>query len=181
MSYWVVALFDQESENKLRALWKKVVDSGVNSFMLDTDSIPHITLAACDQIDENEFLPRLKEFAAGIEPFRLLFSSIGIFPFGNNVLFLTPVITDKLLALHTGVHGLLCEKNCTVAHLHYQPNHWAPHCTIAVNAPLEESLKGISSLMADFQPLQVTVDALLVVEAYPIRYMERYPLTGACQ
>jgi hypothetical protein len=178
MSYWVVMLFDQESEDKIRGMWKKVCDVGVNTFMLDTDSMPHISAASCEQIEEEVLLPRLKELAGLTEAFALEFSSIGIFPFGNNVLFLAPVINDKLLALHKEIHGLLCEKNCFQAHQHYLPNHWTPHCTLAVNASHEESLKGISALLGDFQAFEVTVDALCVVEAYPIRYLQRYPLKG---
>jgi hypothetical protein len=32
--------------------------------------------------------------------------------------------------------------------------------------------------LGDFQAFEVTVDALCVVEAYPIRYLQRYPLKG---
>lgn len=178
MSYWVVMLFDTESENRIRSLWKNVVDSGVNSFMLDTDSVPHITLASCDQIAGDVFYPRLKEFAAQTQPFSLVLSSIGIFASGSHVLYLAPVITDKLLDIHTSIHKLLCEKTCSAANVHYQPNHWTPHCTLAVNMPLEECIKGTASLLPEFQPIEVTVEALQVVEAYPIRYLERYPLLG---
>lgn len=43
MPYAVEMFFDKESDGYIRGLWRTLKESGISSYMHDSDNVPHIT------------------------------------------------------------------------------------------------------------------------------------------
>ena len=51
MPYAVELLFDAEGETRVRCVWKALKAAGLSSYMVDSESRPHITLAVYDSLE----------------------------------------------------------------------------------------------------------------------------------
>lgn len=65
-------------------------------------------------------------------PVRL--DAVGVFPGDAGVVFLAPVVTPALLALHEAAHEALAPALADPDPL-YAPGRWVPHCTTTVGIP----------------------------------------------
>src|SRR5688572_24870937 len=63
----------------------------------DSEVGPHITLAACEELDLPGCASLLDEWAGGIEDRRVHFESLGVFLLDSAVVFAAPVVTRALL------------------------------------------------------------------------------------
>jgi 2'-5' RNA ligase len=167
LAYVVVLLFDRDSEEKILKICSEICGHS-GTFMLDSCSKPHITIAICEEIDEQTFYAGLESFAGNRDKFNLRFESIGIFTFKNITLFLSPVITDSLLNIHKEIYTFFTEeKICSTPTEQYLPNKWVPHCTLAVDMTPDESIKAIKSLICNFQALDVRIEYIGIAEYSP--------------
>ncbi len=164
MSYIAVLLFDADSEEKISRICRDICINDANTFMVDSCSRPHITLAMCNEFNEQVFYNQLDLFAVNREKFNLRLESIGIFPFKNSTLFLSPIITDALTSIHKDFYGVFTEDICPNQSTQYLPNRWVPHCTLAVGLPPDESIKAIQSLLNNFQPFDVRIEYIGIAE-----------------
>ncbi len=50
MPYAVELLFDEEGEARVRRIWEALKAAGLSAYMVESGSIPHITLAVYDSL-----------------------------------------------------------------------------------------------------------------------------------
>jgi 2'-5' RNA ligase len=167
LAYVVVLLFDRESEEKILKICSDICGHDSGAFMVDSCSKPHITIAICEEINEQTFYTGLESFAVSSDKFNLRFESIGIFNFKNITLFLSPVITDALINIHKKFYAFFTEDICNTPTEQYLPNKWVPHCTLAVDMTPGESITAIKSLIGNFQALDVQVEYIGIAEYSP--------------
>lgn len=94
---------------------------------------PHITLLRGEDEAEPDFARAMA--AAQVAAVDLAFAGYGIFPGPPAILFLAPVVTSALLALHAALAATL---PADALHPHVRPGAWVPHATLAegtVDAP----------------------------------------------
>ena len=70
-------------------------------------------------------------------------------------LFLAPVVTAPLLAVHVRLNDVLQERGI-VQWPHYLPGSWVPHCTLAMNVTPAE-LSAAAGMLAGFRQIQAEV------------------------
>ncbi len=131
LPYSIGVYFDAESEAKIRALWKKLAEKGVADYLHNTNSRPHLTLAIYKDlqlIKAHHILMALCEEYAAIP---ISFQSIGIFPTTGSI-FLGPVVTQPLLALHRQVNAEINPFADLPEFPYYLPEQWVPHCGVAI-------------------------------------------------
>lgn len=90
---------------------------------------PHLTLGACRELDMEVHTAQFQAVGGSAAGDSIEFSSLGLFLGGRSVLFLAPVVTGPLLALHRNVHDRLRQISFETADL-YHPGRWVPHCTL---------------------------------------------------
>ncbi|MBU8538145.1 2'-5' RNA ligase family protein [Falsiroseomonas tokyonensis] len=90
---------------------------------------PHITLLRAEDAAEAALARAMPTVEAA--PVDLVFASFGLFPGPPVFLFLAPVVTPALLALHMALAAAVPDR---VLHPHVRPGAWVPHATLAEGA-----------------------------------------------
>ncbi len=99
-------------------------------FALDAGYRPHVSLGVCNGFESSAFEGELSTFAASVAPFSLSFSSIGIFPGAQGVIFLGVTVTNHLLDVHAAFHKIF-KTHAQDQSEYYAVEKWVPHCTLA--------------------------------------------------
>lgn len=123
--------FDPAGEARVHHLWEGLAEMGLRSGLLEMDSRPHISLAIFDDLEVERLEEGLREFARTTAPLEVDLSCAGTFPSREGVVFVAPVVTAELLAMHHRFHMLLDELG-VVSSEHYRPGVWIPHCTVGI-------------------------------------------------
>lgn len=164
-------VFNDENQKKINELRKLLSDNGVHD---EAVPINHISLADIE-IEESQ-LDKIKQvldnFAKEHKTINLVLSSVGSFMTNENVLFLTPTMTedllnynDKLLSILSRI-GISCGK-------YYTKNNWQPHCTVAIRLSDEELFKGFEILKKyNILPLEISADKIDLLRYNPKPYEE---------
>lgn len=126
--------FDAASSDRLISVWQEIAADKVSSTLLDNKAEPHVSLAVLDQVDLKSMETSLRLLTENLAPFEIRFSSVGTFPGNEGVVFLLPVMTDQLKALHHRFHELL-GNNRSIDY--YLPNRWTPHCSMSLDTPMD--------------------------------------------
>ncbi|MEW6185231.1 MAG: 2'-5' RNA ligase family protein [Thermodesulfobacteriota bacterium] len=150
-----------------------------DSILLKIGASPHIALALFDEVDITLLCDIVSAFVQGVKPIKLRFGSIGIFPGNENTLFLAPVVTRELLALHHTLHKRLGENNLQGSPL-YHPGSWVPHLTITMEEPWDECIKNLELIRS----LELFDDYLFnrmdIVEFRPVKKIAEFKLGQGC-
>ncbi|MGC4191887.1 MAG: 2'-5' RNA ligase family protein [Thermomicrobiales bacterium] len=129
MSAGIVMTFDTVSDTRIRQLWSALETPGL---IVPNLGRPHLTLALIDEADLGAAGDALADLAAGMHGTTIAVDSIGLFPGEQPVLFLNPVASGVLLALHRRVHAALRNVGIVTdgpGH-NYVPGRWVPHVTL---------------------------------------------------
>lgn len=138
---------------------------------------PHISLAIYDDLHVDAFLPRLAAFAGEVRPIPVPLASLGIFPGAASVIFVAPVVSDGLLALHRHYHKAFADHDAA-AWGHYRPGFWVPHVTLAMDLDLPMASRAVASLTAGWKVIAADVAAIGLIRFRPVEIVHRIPLFG---
>ncbi|RBP37263.1 2'-5' RNA ligase superfamily protein [Roseimicrobium gellanilyticum] len=129
MPYAVEMYFDEPGTARIREMWDRLSSIGFSS-MNDCGARPHVSLAVCEQLELSTAPAIVDDFSGGVPPFELSFSSYGLFPGAECVLFLAPKVTSLMLEKHARFHEVISTATDGMW-AHYTPGQWVPHCTLA--------------------------------------------------
>lgn len=179
MGYSVELYFDEQSEKKIRDLWKELHDLGISKFMHESGGRPHIALLVFDQDNCNLTLLKktFSEFFKNKEGMELILSSLGIFPSEEGVTYLGIKPVAELLDLQEDYFNRI--KDLTLMEQlweYYIPDYWVPHCTMTMGTTAEEQLMAIDVLRKRFRNIKAKVDTVSIVEFYPYRVITELKL-----
>ena len=143
--YLVSLYFDDKTSRKIQGFINKVASKSGNSFMIDGNVPPHITITSFQTAEENRVVEildkRIKDIEAGI----IDLVSIGVFK--SSVIFLAPILNEYLHNLSVSIYESISLVENICISKYYMPFQWMPHTTIAKKMTREE-------LMAAFQELE---------------------------
>jgi len=129
MAFVVEMFFDDKVDKVVRDVWTDLARAKVNSFMIDGDYRPHVTLGVFEGYTSPEFENEFHSFCKRAA-FPIKFDCLGIFPRPEGVVFLGAVVTEQLLSVHrefqTRFSGLM-----SGLRPYYLAGNWVPHCTLA--------------------------------------------------
>ena len=153
MAFAISIWFDDETENKIRLIWKDLHEKDITSVLHTGNYRPHITLAIYKELKVEEFRISLEKLLKDISPFKIILPSIGIFgtkpgiqSVSGNAVFLGVTPTIELLEFHKSVHQLL-EIYGKEPISYYLPKSWNPHSSLGVKITSQEILKIIESTL----------------------------------
>ena len=122
------------------------------------------------------FAPALREFARECPALRLHLASVGRFPSNEGVVFLAPVVTRKLLELHTRLHGMPPVAAGTRRE-YYLPGRWVPHCTIAEGLEPDDICATVELARSSGACRDVSIQEVGLVQFGPYRMIAVYPVS----
>ena len=126
---------------------------------------PHLTLGGCKVSRGVTDVSAFQAIGAGAAGAPITFGSVGIFPGERSVLYLTPVVTEALLALHRRVDEQIQGLALPMFEL-YRPGRWVPHCTLAMDLAPPELEAALCVAAQSPLPLTATVSTIDVRD-YP--------------
>ena len=166
MPFAVELRFDALAEERIRNAWNIIHEAGIGSSLLDAGYRPHISLGVCNRLDPNAFEAELASFAAGVTPFGLSLSSVGVFPGAEGVVFLGVTVTGRLLEVHAAFHKIF-KKRAREQSEHYAIGKWIPHCTLAFGLSERQIAEAVKICRKIHLPIFAEVREIGLVEASP--------------
>lgn len=150
MQVFVLLTFDAAGEAAVRELQGDLKRAALLPAAATPEQAlaPHLTLVGFEAIDTLPLVEALTDALDETTSFPLTFASLGAFVGGNWVLFLAPAITKALLALHERIYAVV-EAYALCNDRRYAPDHWVPHCTLAMELTgpqLTEAVRHLSEL-----------------------------------
>ncbi len=136
---------------------------------------PHIKLAMfSDAVDAGDVDAGLATAATGRwSALPVSLAAIGVFPGDPAVVWLAPVPSTELLALHATLHRALAD---LPTHPGYEVGGWVPHVMLASTDLVGDTVEVLTSMWTG--PISGWLDALDLVQFNPVRVLSRRPLRG---
>lgn len=138
---------------------------------------PHVSLTVFAQLEPAAIHALLAEFAATTTLLPVTFAAVGVFPTTQGVVYLAPVVTPQLLALHARFHALLTQL-AIPSNAYYLPGNWVPHCTVGFELPADKIGPAVTLCQGADVFRAVTLTTLRLIEFRPVRPIYTYPLQG---
>ncbi len=125
----ILSILEDQPYLEVKRLWelseKKYHSKGVQSF-----DHPNITFQGAVLKDVNELTEDFRNFAAGINPFKIEVSGFGCFD--KNVIFLKVEKSDELSGINESVNSFLENRSMRIFD-EYTRERWVPHITLAMD------------------------------------------------
>lgn len=127
--YAVILTFDEQIEDRIKKIWQELEEQGISDYASQVQNRkPHLTLASYEEIANLEvFEKQFNLFYRQVSSLPIHFSTLGSF-LQSGTLFLSPVVTQSLFALHQAHYQTFHQWS---AQKLYSPEHWIPHVTLA--------------------------------------------------
>ena len=146
--YLVSLYFDDKIDARIRQYIYAVAKRTNNTYMLDGNVPPHITVSAFESKEESMVIDRLNACMKDIHAGSVHFASVGVF--FPHVIYLSPVLNAYLHELSVSIHGTLQEMDDMLIRKCYQPFCWLPHSTIGKKLSAEEMRVAFATLQESF-------------------------------
>ena len=171
--------FDPDSDLAIRRIWSGIADAFGLSTMLTNGERPHVSLGVySNDLDHRSFLQELPAFSKSLAPLEVQLGSVGTFPTEEGVVFLAPVVTRELLAVHERFHTAFSRfGGCSSAH--YLPGNWVPHSTVATDLTGAEIGQVGQYCWEHFRPKRGWFQEIGLVEFRPVRELATFKLGSA--
>lgn len=174
--YLISIYFDKETNKKIKSYINAVAKHTGNTYMLDAEVPPHITISSVEaQLEKEEEIIRqlencVKELAKG----KIQWVSVGAFlPY---VLYLTPVLNEYLYGISAIVYENLEEVEGISISKYYRPFQWLPHTTIGKKLSQEEMRKAFEVMQNQFAPFSGTVTKIGLAKTNPYQDIVTFEL-----
>src|SRR5579885_1058482 len=177
MPFAVQLFFDSISEATIHNARMELAGDSVSSSLHASTARPSLTLALYDDLDPVICAGRLKVFAEMFSPFALTFSSLGIFSGKQAVIYLAPIVTQKLLDTQAYIHQLLKDSSASSS-TQYVPGYWLPHCPLALDIAPALIARAIEVSQSIPFPVHCRVEEIGVVTYQPVKHLYSFHLGG---
>ncbi len=167
--YLVSLYFDKQTDYILSNLMKQIARKSGNSYMLERQIPPHLTIGMVRQGKETDLLQHLDRCVKHWNRTEIAIVSIGCFK--PHVLFLATVLNRALHEMCVDVNKAFTEEQSR-----YQPFHWLPHITMARTLNEPQMQQAFHVLQANFNPLKGTITEVGLSTGNPYQDIKRWKL-----
>ena len=172
--YLISIYFDEQTEKRLQNLINRVAESTGNTFMLDNQVPPHITIASIETRQEEAVIEKLEAIVKDLRASNIELVSIGAFM--PQVIYVEPVLSEYLHTLSVRLTEDFSRIENTICSPQYLPFHWLPHCTIGKQLSKEQMLEAFKVLQQHFVSLEGQVVRLGIAKTNPHRDIKVWEL-----
>lgn len=154
--YLISMYFDMETEKRMKKLIKEVAGRCGNTFMVDNQVPPHITISAFECCDEelSNVIAGLDENIKRLTSGEVYFATVGQFMPG--VLYVAPVLNAYLQEVAEAIYDGVRKKPGVNVSKYYRPLQWFPHMTVAKTLTKEEMLAAFAYMQEVWVPIKGT-------------------------
>lgn len=134
--YLVSIYFDEKTNKRIQRYINEVAEKTGNTFMLDGNVPPHITVSAFETLDEEQAIRVLSHVATELQRGVLQWASVGqFFPYVLNI---APVLNEFLHDMSVQICDAISQIDAVKISPYYQPFQWLPHTTIGKTLSKEQ-------------------------------------------
>lgn len=174
--YLLSIYFDEQTEKRLQGFIRRVAEVTGDTFMLDNQVPPHITVAAVETKHEDALIAHVEELVKKFEAGEIKWVSVGTF--STQVIYVQPVLNAYLHNLSTLLSQELGQIEETICSPYYEPFSWLPHCTIAKRLTKEQMVQAFQVLQNYFTPMDGRVVRIGIAKTNPHRDIKVWELSG---
>ena len=149
-TYAITLYFDENTSNAIRMLTAQLADVTGNDFMTANNVPPHLTVGMfhVGEADVEKLKNLFEDFVSAAREcnstFDIYFS--GYESFLDKVIFIKPVVDEKLAALNKLLHEKFLPHFEPGDNRNYLPENWYPHIALGVKLSHEQFEKGMEFL-----------------------------------
>src|SRR5437868_9178676 len=100
MAFAVTLLFSAEIADAISARWTQLADAGLSRSMVDLNYLPHVTLAAYDELAVDEAVASLDRVFDNVNQMRVTLTDFSTFGAGSGVCYAALAPSLDLTQLH---------------------------------------------------------------------------------
>ena len=153
--YLVSIYFDEKTNHRLKQYIEQVAEKTGNTFMIDRNVPPHITVGAFETKNAVQIRDVLEEALAGRKQGKVQLVSVGTFQ--TSSVFISAVYNEYLHEMCKSICEVLESVDNTIIRKNYQQFHWLPHVTIGKTLSKEQLLFALEELQGSFGMLEANV------------------------
>jgi len=180
--YAVVALLDDTTDRRVRALWDALNALLGGDTLTQRNPVPHFSLHVAESYRMDQMLPSLRRFTRLETALDVQTAGLGLFSAEEITLYATVVRATALYRFHVAAIAAV-EGYAIGPDERYLPEHWVPHITLAqARAGAHARVAAaVEHLLGEDLVWQITVRELALITggagAAPA-VIERFPLGG---
>ena len=134
--YLVSIYFDEKTEKWIEKYIEDVAKKSGNTFMIDNNVPPHITIAAFETDKVEDVIRALESGKNSIGSGSITWASVATFL--PSVIYFAPVLNEYLHELSVNVNSIIGSVEGVKLSDKYMPFNWIPHTTIGKKLSKEE-------------------------------------------
>jgi 2'-5' RNA ligase len=175
MPYAIILKCTNDTAMPILDLWRQASVFETAPSMQRLNYPPHLTLAIYQNISPNLPYETVQKVFQDIPAISVKFS--GIRYFRNDFAGVVGASRRyrRFATVHQSIHRAIDPVLC---HEHYQPGHWQPHCTIAMNIPMDSAAEALKWAVATPARFSVTFDAADCVRFHPVEIVTEVKLSS---
>ncbi|WP_242929313.1 2'-5' RNA ligase family protein [Pontibacter vulgaris] len=125
---------------------------------------PHLTLLTAEIADKEELREYLEQLCLETPTFTVRTTGLGIFPGAYPVIYVPVLRTPPLNLLHARLHRDISEMSIEMG-IHYSPNTWLPHISLALGDTSQELLGPILDFLSNYNfNWEIKLDNLTILQ-----------------
>lgn len=172
--YHISIYFDDKTNQKIHSYIKQIADKTGNTFMIDRNVPPHITISAFETKSEEDAIKRVETCAKILSQGEIYFATVGeFFPY---VIYVSPVLNEYLHKMSVAIHTQITEIVDVSVSRFYQPHQWFPHVTVGKTLSQEEMRSAFEIMQNQFGDFKGTVTRIGLAKTNPYRNLVEYTL-----
>ncbi|SDB14948.1 2'-5' RNA ligase superfamily protein [Pseudobutyrivibrio sp. YE44] len=170
----VSAYFDIKTNKSMAGYIDGVAKACGNSFMLDNNVPPHITILSIEVRDEDMVVENAETIMKALSVGDIYVPTLGqILP---GVIYAAPVINEYLMGMQATLYDALKDIEGVSFSKYYQPYSWMPHITLGKTLEPEQMREAFSYLQKSFVPMEARIEELGIAKTNPHRDIVRVKL-----
>ncbi|MBQ3512840.1 MAG: 2'-5' RNA ligase family protein [Lachnospiraceae bacterium] len=146
--YLISIYFDESTNKKLKQYIHQIAKITGNTYMLDYNVPPHITISSFFSDKEEPVISMLEKQAEKLKQGYLQWVSVGMFL--PNVIYLMPVLNEYLHTMSVGIYNHLMKLDNVEISRCYRPFQWIPHTTVGKKLSKEEMAAAFQIIQNQF-------------------------------
>lgn len=150
--YLISLYFDEKTEYVMQGLIDKVADKTGNTFMLDGNIPPHITVLGFETQNESRALEIFENKITQVNGGEVFFASVGSFK--GKVIYAQPVLNQYLHDLSLYVNQMYKELDDVRFSPFYKPFGWIPHLSVGKHLTREQMEVAFKIMLEQFIPIK---------------------------
>ena len=165
--YLISIYFDEKTNQRIKEYMQQVAVKTGNTFMIDGNVPPHITVGAFETKNEEEVIAALEKVLQEQKPGKVQLVSVGTFQ--SSSIFLSAVYSEYLHELCKNVCEVLENVDNTLLRSNYKPFQWMPHVTIGKTLSKDQQKTAFEVLQNCFGPWEAMVLQIGLAKTNPYK------------